>query len=118
VSAVFNINGGSAGAGVGSAAATTVAGIDFVVSDSELLAPLADLPLAGLGIGFPEVSESDESSLVFGEGMRVDEFIAFCQAGWKESPLSLLCCPMRVARGSAEDDAAGIDIRTGPRSAR
>jgi hypothetical protein len=119
-------------------AITTGAGCDFAGAASGLLALL---PLAGLGAGFPDGSESDESSLAdpdfgpafapefgpglapeFGDDARFADFIALSHAGWKDSPVSLLCCPTRAARGSGADDAYtpldGIDIRTRTGNAR
>jgi hypothetical protein len=100
---------------------------------------LALLLLPGFGAGFPEGSEPDESpsgpdfgpgfgpvlgpgfGLESGDDARVADFIALSQAGWKDSPVSLLGCPTRAARGSGADGAgaalAGIDIRTRPASA-
>jgi hypothetical protein len=136
-STVFNINGGSA-AGAGSVATTTGAGFDFGGVGSGLLALL---PLPVFGAGFTEGPELDESSLAgpdfgsafaagfaagfasdFGNGARVADFIALSNAGWKDSPVSLLFGPMRAARRSGANGAcappAGIDIRTRPVSAR
>lgn len=125
---------------MGSVARITGAGFDFSVAGSGLLLLLALLPLPGLGAGFSEGSESDESSLAvpdFGFGFDPDfdpdfgpdfgpesdrvaraDLIALSQDGCKDSLGSLLCCPVRTARGSGTAAArallAGMDIRTRP----
>jgi len=131
-STVFNVSAGSAG--MGSVATTTGAGFDFAGAGSGLLALL---PLPGFGAGFPEGWDSGESSLDgpdfgsdfgsafgpgFGDDPRVADFIALSQAGWKDCPESLLCCPMRAERepgvAGAGAPLVAIDIRTRHGNAR
>jgi hypothetical protein len=97
-----------------------------------LLLPFVLLPLAGLGVGFADGSESDESCLAvpdFGFGSDPDfapepdalaraDLIALSHDGCKDSPGSLFCFAVRAAPGSGAAVArallAGIDIRTRP----
>jgi hypothetical protein len=123
---------------MGSVTTTTGAGFDFAGAGSGLLALL---PLPGFGVGFPEGWASGESSLDgpdfdsnfgsafgsdfgpgFGDDARVADFIALSQAGWKDCPESLLCCPMRAKRepgvAGAGTPLVAIDIRTRHGNAR
>jgi hypothetical protein len=58
----------------------------------------------------------------FGDDARVADFIALSQAGWKDCPASLLCCPMRAERepgvAGAGTPLVAIDIRTRHGNAR